>query len=90
MGTDPHRNASAKKLQPTPAGIRGGGAILAYKRGEGIQDILWRMRLTHQKTLESYLQELAADSILVRLPTTSKRRIRCAASFYAQALMSLG
>lgn len=76
--------------RPTPSSIRGGGAILAYRRGEAIQNILWRMRLTSQKTLESYLQELAADSALVSLPEVSKQRIRSAASLYTHALKSPG
>lgn len=46
----------------------GGGAILAYKRNRPIQDILWIMRLTSKTTLESYLQETPADSLLTRLP----------------------
>lgn len=74
--------------RPTPAGIRGGGAILAYKRNRPIQDILWAMRLTSINTLESYLQETAADSLLVRLPEDSKRKIRHAASFFPIALNS--
>ena len=74
--------------RPTPAGIRGGGAILAYKRNRPIQDILWAMRLTSITTLESYLQETAADSLLIRLPEDSKRKIRNAASFYPIALNS--
>ena len=74
--------------RPTPAGIRGGGAILAYKRNRPIQDILWAMRLTSITTLESYLQETAADSLLIRLPEDSKRKIRNAASFYSVALNS--
>lgn len=74
--------------RPTPAGIRGGGAILAYKRNRPIQNILWAMRLTSIHTLESYLQETAADSLLVRLPEDSKRKIRHAASFFPIALVS--
>ena len=38
----------------TPGSLRGGGAIAAHKRGVGIQDILWRMRLQHQRTLSFY------------------------------------
>eukprot|EP00435_Cladocopium_sp_Y103_P033667 s2641_g8.t1 len=57
-----------KVSRPTPASIRGGGAIAAYRRGESIQSILWRMRLVAQSTLESYLQELAAESFLLQLP----------------------
>ena len=75
---------------PTPASMRGGGAIMAYKRGEPIANILWRMRLVSQSTLEHYLQELAAESFLVKLPEMTKVRIRLAASFYTPALRSLG
>jgi hypothetical protein len=71
-----------RTLRPTPAGVRGGGAILAYKRGEAIQDIMWRMRLVSQSTLESYLQELAAESLLAKLPAQCRSRIRSAASFF--------
>ena len=74
------------ELRPTPSSIRGGGAIMAYKRGEPINNILWRMRLVAQSTLESYLQELAAESFLQRLPENTKVRIRFAASFYTSAL----
>lgn len=79
-----------KSSRPTPASIRGGGAIQAYRRGESIQSILWRMRLVSQTTLESYLQELAAESFLVQLPETSKERIRLCASFFSFALKSPG
>eukprot|EP00438_Fugacium_kawagutii_P035715 Skav234674 [mRNA] locus=scaffold1131:475680:480491:- [translate_table: standard] len=71
---EPHR--------PTPASIRGGGAILAYQRGEHITDIMWRMRISTQSTLEHYLQEMAADSIMTRLPENSKHRIRSAALIF--------
>ena len=74
------------RLRPTPGGIRGGGAVLAYKRGGPISDILWRMRLAQQRTLESYLQETAADSLLVKLPISAKDRIRSFSSFYDQLL----
>ena len=53
-----------KRCRPTPASIRGGGAIQAYRRGGSLQGILWRTRLISQSTLESYLQELAAESCL--------------------------
>ena len=75
-------------LRPKPGGIRGGGAILAYKRGESIQNILWRMRILSQSTLESYLQELAADSPLTQLPEVSKVRIRKFSSLYQFCLVA--
>ena len=71
-----------RQLRPTPASIRGGGAIVAYQKGEPIQDIMWRMRVQSQTTLEHYLQEMAADSIMTRLPETSKHRIKSAALLF--------
>eukprot|EP00438_Fugacium_kawagutii_P021961 Skav208057 [mRNA] locus=scaffold1124:175499:180298:- [translate_table: standard] len=68
--------------RPTPASIRGGGAIVAYQRGEPIQDIMWRMRVTNQRTLEHYLQEMAADAMMSRLPSQCKSKIRSAAALY--------
>ena len=58
------------------------GAIFAYQKGESVQDILWRMRLSSLPTLEHYLQELAADSLMSRLPANSKFKIRSAAVFF--------
>ena len=78
-----------KEAWPTPASCRGGGAIMAYKRGEPIANICWKMRLVAQTTLESYLQELTAENYMVGLPSHTKRRIKHAASLYAIALRSL-
>ena len=79
-----------KLSRPTPASIRGGGAIQAYRLGESIPSILWRMRLMSQTTLESYLQELAAESFLLQLPEAAKDRIRFLSSFFSKALSSPG
>lgn len=75
--------AMPKMLRPTPASIRGGGAIAAYQRGEPIQDIMWRMRVLNQSTLEHYLQEMAADTIMSRLPELCKHRIKSAALLFS-------
>ena len=74
------------KLRPTPGGIRGRGAVIAYRRGEPISDIMWRMRITAQRTLESYLQETAAESLLAKLPSSAKERIQSFSSLYSQLL----
>ncbi|CAE7664452.1 Rraga [Symbiodinium sp. CCMP2592] len=55
------------ELNLTPAGIRGGGAIQAYQAGLSVTDLLWKMRLQHVHTLQHYLQELAAESVLSQL-----------------------
>lgn len=52
----------------TPGSLRAGGAIAAHKRGLGINDLLWKLRLQHLKTLSHYLQETTAVSVLPSLP----------------------
>ena len=74
--------------RPTPSSVRGGGAIAAYRRGETIQGIMWKMRIINQSTLESYLQETAADSLLARMSDPCRSRIRCAARFFPFAFHS--
>ena len=48
----------------TPASLRAGGAVAAFRKGTAVNDLLWRMRLQSVATLEFYLQEMAAVSIL--------------------------
>ncbi|CAE7307382.1 unnamed protein product, partial [Symbiodinium sp. CCMP2456] len=72
----------------TPGGLRGGGAVKAYKEGVGIQDLMWRMRVRHAVTLESYLQEVAALSVVPKLPPESRRRVTAACVFYQPALLA--
>ncbi len=64
-----------KELNVTPGGTRGGGAVAAYIKGVHMQDLLWKMRLRQQRTLESYLQECAAQTLLARLPDASRKKI---------------
>ena len=59
----------------TPGSLRGGGCVAAHKRGLGIQEICWRMRLQHVKTLGYYLQEVTAVSILPQLRPQSRESI---------------
>ena len=63
-----------------PGGLRGGGAVFLYQRGTPVHDLLWRMRLRSQATLESYLQEVAAVSVLPALPATTRQRIAAASA----------
>ena len=64
----------------TPGGIRGGGCVYAFQQGTELTKLLWRMRIKHLQTLESYLQEVAASTIVSELPKHSRERIRCAAA----------
>lgn len=66
----------------TPGGLRGGGAVTHYREGGSISDLMWKMRLRNVSTLEAYLQELGAISILTQLSDTSRRRLLAAASFF--------
>lgn len=67
-------------LNITPGGLRGGGAVHMYHRSLPVSDILWRMRLRQQTTLESYLQETATITIIHQLPKQSLESIKAAAS----------
>ena len=65
-----------KEHRLTPGSLRGGGAVAAHKRGVGINDLLWKLRLQHMRTLAYYLQETTAVSILPALPHTVRCRIQ--------------
>ena len=59
----------------TPGSLRGGGCVWAHKAGVGIQELLWKMRLQHIKTLGYYLQEVTAVSILPNLTRDCRNNI---------------
>lgn len=61
----------------TPGSLRGGGAVHLYHQGVPISDLLWRLRLKHLATLESYLQETAASGVFGKLPNNAKANVRC-------------
>ena len=73
-----------------PGGLRGGGAVAAYRHEVPIDTILWRMRIQNMKTLNHYLQEVAAVSVLGDLPLQARERIKAAAAYYPFLLASLG
>ena len=81
--------AVPRSVRITPGGLRGGGAVKAYREGLGVQDLMWRMRVHHSATLESYLQEVAALSIVPNLPSESRRRITAACTLYRPAIGAL-
>ena len=59
----------------TPGGLRGGGAASLHRKGLGLSELMWRMRLQHAQTLGYYLQETAAVSLLPSLPKPVRHRI---------------
>jgi len=66
----------------TPRGLRGGRAVSQYRAGVSLSSLLWKMRLKQQSTLESYLQEVAAMSLLTDLTPQSRRSIKSASSLF--------
>lgn len=66
----------------TPGGLRGGGAIHEYRRGAGISDIQWRMRLKNVVTLEAYIQEVAALSVMTNLSAECVKRVKAASKLF--------
>lgn len=48
-------------------------AVMLYRRGESISNILWRLGLRLQSTLESYLQEMAASAVFA---SSVRQRLR--------------
>ena len=69
-------------VKATPGGLRGGGAVAAYRRNTPIQNLVWRMRIKHIITLEAYLQEVAALSLLTDLSDSCRRSIKSARSLF--------
>ena len=72
----------------TPATLRGSGATHLYLATEDIQLIAWRGRWTKVKTIEFYLQEVAAQLILHHLSASAKTRIQLLASWVTSLLES--
>jgi len=70
-------------LSLTPASLRAGGAISAYRQNQEIAKILWRMRLRHIGTLQHYLQEVGAATIFSELPSRSRFLVENAAILYS-------
>lgn len=70
------------QLRLTPGGLRGGAAVMHYRKHTPINDILWRLRLRSQTTLESYLQETAASAIFVSLDPKVRELLFSIASLF--------
>ena len=75
-----------RSLGLTPASLRPGGAISAFQKGVAVNDLLWRMRLQSLATLEFYLQEMSAVSILPSLDADTRRNILSSASLHKACL----
>ena len=67
-----------KSAKLVPGGLRGGGAIRQFRSAAGLQELMWKMRLRHVATLECYVQEAAAISVLPALTAESRSKISAA------------
>ena len=71
-----------RALRVTPGGLRGGGAVKAYRDGVPISEIQWLMRMNHQHTLEFYIQEVGGVTALSELNETAVRKVTMAAMLF--------
>ena len=69
-----------------PGGLRGGGAVAAFQKGESIPGLLWPMRLKHMTTLESYLQEVTASTVVPQLSAECRSQVAAAAALFPSVL----
>ena len=67
---------SQAKRGATPGVLRGSGATYLYAVYEDIPWIAWRGRWSRTRTLEFYLQEVAAQLLLHELTATARSKIR--------------
>ena len=67
------------ELELTPGSLRAGGAVHSYHTNMPIGDIMWKMRLKQQSTLESYLQETAALSTVHKVEKSALSKIKSCA-----------
>ena len=70
----------------TPGVLRGSGATYLYSCCEDVNWIAWRGRWARVKTLEYYLQEVAAQMLIHELSSKSKVRIFALADYSYQVL----
>eukprot|EP00435_Cladocopium_sp_Y103_P010900 s2474_g2.t2 len=69
----PHRQ---QDRGATPAVLRGSGATHMYLVTEDLPRIQWRGRWSQLKTVEHYVQEVAAQTLLTRLDERAKHRLK--------------
>lgn len=79
-----------QRLSLTPASLRAGGAVRAYRANEEIARLMWRMRLRNIDTLQHYLQETGAASIFAELPPESRHIVHLAALMFDVLLDTFG
>eukprot|EP00435_Cladocopium_sp_Y103_P042939 s2396_g12.t1 len=82
---------SQREKGATPAVLRGSGATFMYLASEDLAKVQWRGRWSQLKTVEHYVQEVAAQTLVSQLDPLSKRRVKAfdeAAAFLLRAWAS--
>ena len=72
----------------TPAVLRGSGATHMFLCTEDIPRVQWRGRWAQAKTLEFYIQEAAAQSMLARLAPEAFKQVKFSSQFAASLIAS--
>ena len=72
----------------TPGVLRGSGATHLYMETEDVQLVAWRGCWSKHKTVEFYLQEVAAQLLLQQLSATARERIATLSSYAGRLLVS--
>ena len=73
----------------TPGSLRGSGATYLYHSTENIPLITWRGRWRRSRTLEAYIQEVGAFSLLTDVHPDVRARIAELASLAATAMQTV-
>lgn len=60
----------------TPAVLRGSGATHMFMDSEDLARVQWRGRWSQLKTLEYYIQEVGAQTILAKLPSSAHSKVK--------------
>ena len=73
----------------TPGVLRGSGATYLYSFSEDINWVAWRGRWCRTRTLEFYLQEVAAQVMVHSLHPVAKARIETLSKFSGSVIHAL-
>ena len=84
-----HALTLPKEIKLTPGGLCGGGCVHSFQSGVALPLLLWKMRLKHQGTLENYLQEVVANSVVPSLSPESRKEVLGAGQLFDLLLTAL-
>ena len=71
----------------TPAVLRGSGATHMFMDSEDLARVQWRGRWSQLKTLEYYIQEVGAQTILAKLPSSAHSKVKILSEYSTSLLL---